>query len=360
MTFDQTSAWSQGDVSQLVMAPICVNDEPAAFRSGASPAFRDKVTSSLLSLRPLKRLAGIGFLGAIDYLRHGSGRAGYRRRHNRLEHSIGVARLADIYACEVGLPDDRRRLLLSAALLHDVGHGPLSHTLEPVFSEEFGVDHHIVTRRIVTGDVPMGEEIPEVLSDAGVDIEEVLALIDGEHDGDVGFLFSSQINLDTLEGITRCRAFVAPGAAFGMPERIVRRWARGNEMPEAWFDAFWALKHDVYNLFIGAPRGAALDAVAQTYMRANIAAFSPEDFFVTESTLRRRHPELYGYLRTASQPEKSLGATVPSDWKRQTVRLKKREFFVERDTPLAENKSIDQRYRQRKSMTSTTLADLLD
>ncbi len=131
-------------------------------------------------------------------------------------------------------------------------------------------------------------------------------------------------------------------------------------MPEAWFDAFWALKHDVYNLFIGAPRGAALDAVAQTYMRANISTFSPNDFFVTEGALRRRHPKLYAYLRTASRAEGSLREAIPSNWKRQTVRVKKRDFFVEHDARLADNMSIDQRYRQRKSMTSMTLADLLD
>jgi uncharacterized protein len=354
------ATYSHCDFAQPVLTSMHLHDEQDAYRSDVCPTFADPLVASLLSLPSLRRLAGIGFLGAIDYLRHGSGRAGHRRRHNRLEHSVGVARLADIYARDAGLSDDRRRLLLCAALLHDVGHGPLSHTLEPVFSEEFGLDHHNVTRQIVTGDVSIGEEIPQILLNAGVRLEEVLALIDGEHDGDVGHLFSSQINLDTLEGINRCRAFVAPRPAFGMSERIVRKWAQGNEMPEDGFDAFWALKHDVYNLLIGAPRGAAIDAVAQTYMRANISAFSPEDFFVTEGVLRRRHPMLYAYLRAASRTDGSLSATVPSDWKRQIVRVKKRDFFVEPDAHLADNVSIDQRYRQTKSMTCMTLAELLD
>lgn len=357
---DQIATYSHGEFAQPVLTSMYLHDEHDVYRSDTCPTFSDPLVTAILSLPSLKRLAGIGFLGAIDYLRHGSGRAGHRRRHNRLEHSVGVARLADIFAREAGLSDDRRRLLLCAALLHDVGHGPLSHTLEPVFAEEFGLDHHIVTRQIVTGDVSMGEEIPEILSDAGVDIEEVLALIAGEHDGDVGYLFSSQINLDTLEGITRCRAFVAPRPAFGMAERIVRKWARGREMPEAGFDAFWGMKHDVYNLFIGAPRGAALDAVAQTYMRANLSAFSPEDFFVTEGALRRRHPDLYRYLRTASFPDGSLSATIPADWKRQTVVVKKRDFFVESDARLADNMSIDRRYHQTKSVAYLTLAELLD
>jgi hypothetical protein len=360
MTLDHISTYANSYLAQPVLTSMCLHNEQDQYRSDTRTTFYDPLVTTLLSLPALKRLAGIGFLGAIDYLRHGSGRAGHRRRHNRLEHSVGVARLADIYAGEAGLSDDRRRLLLCAALLHDLGHGPLSHTLEPVFSEEFGLDHHIVTRRILKGDVSIGDDIQEILSDAGVNLEEVLALIDGEHDGDVGYLFSSQINLDTLEGITRCRAFVARRPAFGMSESIVRKWAQGNAMPEAGFDAFWALKHDVYNLFIGAPRGAVLDAVAQTYMRANKSDFSPEDFFVTESALRRRHPKLYGYLRMASLANGNLNAMIPSEWKRQTVRLKKRAFFVEPNVRLADNTSIDRRYRQSNFMTCATLAELLD
>ena len=223
-----------------------------AFYRGASPKIDDPLVPALLSLTPLKRLADIGFLGAINHLRHPTGREGHRRRHNRLEHSVGVACLADIFAEEAQLSSDRRRLLIASALLHDLGHGPLSHTLEPVFSEEFGVDHHAMTRQIVTGDHALGTDIPGILADAGIDLDEVLALIEGVHDGDVGYLFSGQINLDTLEGIGRCRAFVARRPAFEMPEHIVRRWARADGGLQSGFDAFWALKQDIYNQFIGA------------------------------------------------------------------------------------------------------------
>lgn len=329
------------------------------YRSDTCHAFRDPIVNVLLSLSPLRRLAGIGFLGAIDHLRQGSGRAGHRRRHDRLEHSIGVARLADVYAREAGLADDRRRLLLAAALLHDVGHGPLSHTLEPVFSEDFGIDHHRVTRDLITGDLPAGEGIADALAVAEVDIDEVIALIDGIHDGDVGFLFSSQINLDTLEGITRCRAFVAPRPAFRGAETTVRLWARCSALPEGAFDEFWRLKHDVYTLFIGGRIGASLDILAQTYMRENLSSFTPEDFMVSEITLLRRHPKLYGFLKAAAR-KKDLRADVPEMWLKKSFQLRRRDFLVNADIPLVNNSDIDLRYRQTKTRSSTTLADLLD
>jgi hypothetical protein len=330
-----------------------------AFRSDTLYSFDDSLVGSLLDLAPLKRLASIGFLGAIDHLRHGSGRAGHRRRHNRLEHSVGVAHLADIYAREVGLTDDRRRLLLAASLLHDVGHGPLSHTLEPVFSDAFGIDHHSITRELIKGDLRQGYGIADVLANAQIDVEEVLALINGEHDGDVGFLFSNQINLDTLDGITRCRAFIAPRPAYRGAEGIARLWASGGWMAEDAFDEFWRLKHSVYALLISGPSGAALDMLAQTYMRENLSKFEPSDFLVDETTLLRKHPELHGYLKAATRPDR-LRASIPKAWLGKSIELRKREFFVEHDMPLLDNASINRRYRQTKSRCVTTLADLLE
>ncbi|MEO0497329.1 MAG: HD domain-containing protein [Pseudomonadota bacterium] len=348
-----------GEIQRDMLAFEAMHAPMDAYRSGMLPLLSDPLAASLLSLPPLKRLAGIGFLGAIDHLRHGSGRAGHRRRHNRLEHSVGVARLADIYARTVDLANDRRRLLIAASLLHDVGHGPLSHTLEPIFSDAFGIDHHSVTRDIVTGNARRGETIAEVLTDANVDIEEVLALIDGTHDGDVGFLFSNQINLDTLEGITRCRAFVAPRPAYGGAERIVHLWARGSAMTESTFDEFWHLKHDVYTLFIGGPSGAALDVLAQTYMREHLSKFTPEDFLLSETTLLRHHRELHGYLKAAARSE-DLRTHVPKAWLKQDVERRKRKFFVEDDTPLINHNTIDHRYKQTKTRSLITLAELLE
>jgi hypothetical protein len=360
VALDQISTQTMSNIVQPALAPTLAVGAVDAYRSDARHVFSDPLVGALLSTRALRRLSGIGFLGAIDYVRHGSGRSGHRRRHNRLEHSISVAWLADIYAREADLPHDRRRLLLSAALLHDVGHGPLSHTLEPVFEAEFGINHHIMTRHLVTGEMTFGEEIPEILADAGVDLDEVLALIEGEHDGDVGFLFSGQINLDTLEGINRCRAFIARRPAFGSCDSVVRRWAQGRASKiESDFDAFWRLKHHVYNLFIGGSRGAVLDAVAQAYMRSKLNEFSANDFLGTEGLLRRRHPILFGYLNSVSRTNHKSEFELPMEWLLQDVTVKKRDFYVKCESTLNDAQSINHRYRQTKTVMSKSLAELV-
>jgi len=347
-------------IVQPALAPTLETGALDAYRSDSRPSFSDPLVGALLSTRAMKRLAGIGFLGAIDYVRHGSGRAGHLRRHNRLEHSVGVAWLADVYACEADLPDDRRKLLLCAALLHDVGHGPLSHTLEPVFEAEFGINHHLMTRRLVTGEMEFGKKIPAILGDAGVDVDEVLALIEGEYDGDVGFLFSCQINLDTLEGINRCRAFIARRPAFGGCENMVRRWARNQlRKIESDFDSFWYLKHLIYNLLIATDPGIVLDAVAQAYMRSNLKMFSANDFQCTESSLQSRHPDLFGYLESISNSNRYLEYEIPKHWLSQDVIVKKRDFFIESEFTLDDAPSINLRYRQSKRVTSQSLAEIL-
>ena len=344
-----------GPVSQLLFWPAVIG----TYRSDDAIQLDDKIARALIATRPLQRLAGIGFLGAIDYVRHGTGRSPHRRRHNRLEHSLGVANLADLYARSAELPENRRVLLVAAALLHDVGHGPLSHTLEPVFDAEFSINHHSMTRRIVTGASPLGQEIRDLLLCAGIDIDEVLALIEGKHDGDVGFLFSGQINLDTLDGITRSRAFMARRTAPCSARSIVHKWAIETHLPLAEFDAFWKLKHDVYNLFIGAPRGAALDAIAQAYMRSALTEFSPDDFFLTERTFRKLHPGLFDCLNQGKGPLAGLRDRLPRAWLNQDVSIKSRSFFVCRDA-VPEQHSMNKRYQQTKRVFTKKLGEVIE
>ena len=333
----------------------------------ASPTMRsdddvhlsDNVALALLTTQPLKRLAGIGFLGAIDYVKKGSGRDPHRRRHNRLEHSIGVAKLAETYALEIEMGEAERKTLICAALLHDVGHGPLSHTLEPVFEEYFGTNHHRTTRDIVKGTTRFGSHILDILSEFEVDTEEVLALIDGEDVGRYSFLFSSPINIDTLEGITRCRAFAGPRSAFGSASAAVRRWATSGRLPTNDFDDFWDLKNNVYNLVINAPIGRLLDTVAQSYMVANIDRFSQNDFLKTEKGFRASHPELFAYLSVVLEHEDDLRSHLPKSWLDADVNINDRKFFVDDSIELVGLHHINARYKQTRSRQSVKLDELV-
>jgi len=60
--------------------------------------------------------------------------------HNRFEHSLGVMHLTGRFADSLELEDEKRRELRMAALLHDAGHGPFSHTSE-IIAEDKGKSH---------------------------------------------------------------------------------------------------------------------------------------------------------------------------------------------------------------------------
>jgi len=345
---------------EALFAPALLSLGSASWtmRSDEKPSLGDEIGCALVHTRPLRRLERIGFLGAIDYIKKGSGRSPYRRRHNRLEHSIGVAKLAEHYCDLVEMAQHDRNLVIAAALLHDVGHGPLSHTLEPVFDEVFGINHHRASRDIIRG-VSLGDEVLQVLRSYGVDADEVIALIDGEDVGEYSFLFASQLNLDTLEGITRCRAFVGPRPAFGSAYSIVSKMADQSSLPQADFDEFWKLKHDVYTLFINARQGRAFDTLAQAYMTNNISNFEMSDFLKTEVELKRSHSDLFKMFRKLADKVDEARDDVPAAWLERPVEIRDRRFFVRHECMLDTKTSINERYRQSKEVRTTTLDNLL-
>jgi len=100
----------------------------------------------------------------LHFVRHGG--ASFINSHHtysRLQHTLGVFALAAYFE-----PDNRA--LRIAALLHDVGHAPFSHTLESLE----GVNHHQWTREAV-----FSEEIVRILSRADIHTDEVMDYIDG-------------------------------------------------------------------------------------------------------------------------------------------------------------------------------------
>lgn len=70
-----------------------------------------------------KRLQSIKQLSIVNWVFPGS-------EHTRYIHSLGVMHIADRIAVKLGLPDEERKIVRLAGLLHDIGHYPLSHVGE--------------------------------------------------------------------------------------------------------------------------------------------------------------------------------------------------------------------------------------
>jgi uncharacterized protein len=104
-------------------------------------------------------------LRRLHYLRHnGSAYVATAHTYSRLQHTLGVFALVAHLR-----PDDAA--LRVAALLHDVGHAPFSHTLETID----GVDHHTWTALRV-----QSPTITSILARHGIGFADVLQLIAGD------------------------------------------------------------------------------------------------------------------------------------------------------------------------------------
>lgn len=104
--------------------------------------------------------------------------------YSRLEHSLGVLALVAHFA-----PEDRAAR--AAALLHDVGHLPFSHTLEGIA----GLEHHEIGRRRV-------RELGPVLERHGISPDSVIALDEGAAGSPLGGA-PGILKLDHLDSFAR-------------------------------------------------------------------------------------------------------------------------------------------------------------
>lgn len=73
-----------------------------------------------------QRLRHIKQLGMSDFIFPGA-------VHTRFNHCIGCCFTARQIAHKIGLAEEEKQLVMIACLLHDIGHGPFSHTFEDVF-----------------------------------------------------------------------------------------------------------------------------------------------------------------------------------------------------------------------------------
>jgi uncharacterized protein len=146
----------------------------------------DPLVQDLLETLEIQRLNSIRQLGLTYLVFPGA-------NHSRLEHALGVGHVASEMARALGLAEEERKLVTAAGLLHDVGHGPFSHTLEHVLSHELQLDHMHLTQKIIRGeDDNVSEEdrkafagqprISDALESHGSAPRDVAALIRGPED----------------------------------------------------------------------------------------------------------------------------------------------------------------------------------
>ncbi|TFG68360.1 MAG: HD domain-containing protein, partial [Methanomassiliicoccus sp.] len=139
----------------------------------------------LASTPELQRLHNIHQLGLAYLVYPGA-------NHTRFEHSLGTFHVAGRICSSLNLDRIESLMVQAAALLHDIGHLPYSHTFEMVLHEQFGVDHAEISRRLIRGEdsVLADEErsilgkhasVPEALEAMSLNPKDVAGLLDDQH-----------------------------------------------------------------------------------------------------------------------------------------------------------------------------------
>lgn len=187
----------------------------------------DELEAALISSRPMQRLRFIRQLGPTFLVFPGA-------EHSRFSHALGTMHLAGrVYDALAEksrglLPEGPtampRRLVRAAALVHDVGHAPFSHTAEDLFDEP--IDHEEMTRRLLG--------LPEIRDlfarlGSGLDPDGVLRVLSKNGADPVesllGEVVSSELDVDKMDYLQRDSLYCGVGYGRFDLERLLDRLA---------------------------------------------------------------------------------------------------------------------------------------
>ncbi|WP_281346938.1 HD domain-containing protein [Weissella coleopterorum] len=172
----------------------------------------DPLILELIDTREFQRLRRIKQLGVANTVFHTA-------EHSRFSHSLGVYEVARQIANHLerfpsqklgdgGWKVAERQVLLAAALLHDLGHGPYSHTFESIFK----TDHEKFTQDII---LSKNTEVHQVLAKFDEQLPEKVASVIAKTypNKQVVALISSQIDADRMDYLLRDAYY--SGATYG-------------------------------------------------------------------------------------------------------------------------------------------------
>jgi HD superfamily phosphohydrolase len=176
---------------------------------------QDQTIWDLINSREFQRLRRIRQLGTSYLTFHGA-------EHSRFSHSLGVYEITrkiisqfERYGYE-DWPKEERLLCLCAALLHDIGHGPFSHSIEKTFA----TNHEDWSVRMVLENTEVNAILRRVDEDFPKKVAEVINKTYAKEI--VVSLISSQLDADRMDYLLRDAYFT--GVHYGTfdLERILR------------------------------------------------------------------------------------------------------------------------------------------
>lgn len=176
---------------------------------------QDELIWNLINSSEFQRLRRIRQLGTTYLTFHGA-------EHSRFSHSLGVYEITRRIISQFernhypDWPKEERMVALCAALLHDIGHAPFSHSIEEIFE----TDHEAWTVEILLGET----EIHRILADASPTLPQQVADVIKKtyNESIVVSLISSQLDADRMDYLLRDAYFTGTDYGNFDLERILR------------------------------------------------------------------------------------------------------------------------------------------
>jgi len=171
--------------------------------------------AALLDTPPVQRLRRVSQLGTASLVYPSA-------NHSRFEHSLGVYSLATSALDRLEVRGEDARTVRAAAMLHDIGHLPYSHTIETLLENYTGRYHDDVAHLLEEG------AIARVLAENHVDPGRVADLISGK--SRLGQLIAGELDVDRMDYLVRDAHHTGVPYGFIDVERLLRalRFYDGN------------------------------------------------------------------------------------------------------------------------------------
>ncbi|MDR6721356.1 HD domain-containing protein [Paenibacillus sp. 2003] len=176
---------------------------------------QDPVIWQLINTPEFQRLRRVRQLGTSYLTFHGA-------EHSRFSHSLGVYEITRKIISQFershysDWPKEEKIVALCAALLHDLGHGPFSHSIE----EAFDMNHEEWTCRIITGDTEVGAILRRYAPDFP---EKVASVIQKTYEKPIVVnLVTSPLDADRMDYLLRDAYFTGVNYGTIDLDRILR------------------------------------------------------------------------------------------------------------------------------------------
>ncbi len=176
----------------------------------------DELAIAIIDTVEMQRLRRITQLG-FSYLVYPGA------THTRFEHSLGTYHLMNVLLDALKVAKEEAKELIVASLIHDTGHGPYSHVIEPVIKKFTGKSHEDIEDIIFNQEAGTSKTIAEVLEEHHLDKRKIMSYIKGEKvednaERDFSRILNGEIDVDRMDYLVRDSYYT--GVAYGVVDNI--------------------------------------------------------------------------------------------------------------------------------------------